>query len=291
MLFDTHCHLNFKAFDGRVNEVIEKARKVGVTHIVIPGTDVETSNKAVEIAEKFDNVYAAVGIHPHHVYEKFKDQRSKIKVEIQEIEKLLENKKVVAVGEVGVDRHIYRKTVYQAYQVDQELIELQKEYLKAQIDLALKYDKSIIFHNREAKTDFLGVIGKPAVAKALAGKAVFHCCEPDEELLEFAKNHKMFIGVDGDVTYRKDKQEFIKKVPLEILVLETDSPFLLPEPLKSQKKYPRLQRQKAGLRGGQANEPKNLKLIAEFIAHLTNVSINQLIDTTTNNAKDLLGLY
>lgn len=275
-MFDTHCHLNFKAFDGRVDQVINNAKKVGVTHILVPGTDIETSKKAVAIAEKFENVYAAVGIHPHHVFElNVKRGTWNLQNEIKEIEKLLINKKVVAVGEVGLDRHIYQKTVYQEYQVDQEFIELQKEFFQKQIDLAIKYKKTLILHNREAKKDFLPILSTNYSLLATI-PIVFHCCEPDDELLEFAKKHKIYIGVDGDITYRKDKQEFVKKVPLGMLVLETDSPFLHPEPFRSE---PR------ATRG--PNEPKNLQIIAEFIAKLKSTTINQLIVATTKNAKKL----
>jgi TatD DNase family protein len=300
MLIDTHCHLNFKAFstkdrwssgpDGKVEEVIRAAKRAGVNYIVVPGTDVETSKKAVEIAEKYPEVYAAVGIHPHHVFEIFKTQVSFFSTvssrsagprrlskkqkpslylsELKNIEKLLTHPKVVAIGEVGIDRHIYRKTKYQDYKIEEKFIELQKEFLKEQIKLAVKYDKSLILHSREAKKDTLEVLSEPALSKALAGKAVFHCCEPDEEILGFAIDHKIFIGVDGDITYRKDKQEFIKKVPLEMLVLETDSPFLSPD-------------QKS------MNEPKNIKPIAEFIAKLLNCSLDSLSKQTTENAKRL----
>ena len=287
MLIDTHCHLNFKTFEGRVEEVIGKAKEVGVVYIVVPGTDIPTSKKAVEIAEKYQGVYGAVGIHPHHVYQFIKDSESKFlsrtsqkrknffsssfEKDIIEIEKLLKNTKVIAVGEIGIDKHYYQKTKHKNYQISDEFVELQKDLFIEQIKLAIKYKKSLIIHNREAKEDVLSILSGPAFAKALAGKAVFHCCEPDKDLLQFAKEHKMFIGVDGDITYRKDKQEFIKNVPLEMLVLETDSPFLSPD-----KKFP--------------NEPKNIPVIAEFIAKWLHCSIDSLTEQTTENAKKLFHL-
>lgn len=291
-MFDTHCHLNFKAFDGRVEEVINQANKAGVNQIVIPGTDVETSKKAIEIAEKFDGIYAAVGIHPHNVFEILKAQGQNflspvgdaknsipslyLKKEIKKIENLLSNKKVLAIGEVGIDRHIYQKTKYPDYKIEEEFVELQKIFLKEQIKLAIKYDKSLILHNREAREDTLGVLGSVWDRK-LEGRAVFHCCEPDKTLLEFAQKHKMFIGVDGDVTYYKEKQKFIKIVPLDMLVFETDSPFLNPEPLRKTE-------------GGMKNEPKNIKIIAEFIAQLLHCSIDSLSKQTTENAKRLFSV-
>jgi len=296
MLFDTHCHLNFKTFENNLDQVVNNAKKVGVNKIMVPGTDVETSRKAVKIAEKYPGVFAAVGIHPHHVFEIFEKNRSSatqifqktyktekfsFASDLKNIENLLNNPKVVAIGEVGMDCHIYKKTKYQDYKIEENFIELQKIFLKEQIKLAIKYGKNLILHNREAREDTLGVL-RSVWDRKLEGQAVFHCCEPDMELLEFAKEHKMFIGVDGDVTYWKEKlfgfaqskQEFIKKVPLNMLVLETDSPLLIPE-LSGSRSWTRY------------NEPKNIVLIAEFVAKLKNVSINRLIDTTTENARKL----
>ena len=282
MLVDTHCHLNFGAFDGKVNDVINEAKYTGVNQIVIPGTDIETSEKAVEIAKKYEGIYAAVGIHPHHVFEIFEKNKSSatqifqktcetekfaFASNLKNIENLLKYKKVVAVGEVGIDRHIYQKTKYPDYKMNQEFVELQKIFLKEQIKLAIKYSKSLILHNREAREDTLGVL-ESVWDKKLEGRAVFHCCEPDKIILEFAQKHKMFIGVDGDIFYKKDKQEFIKTVPLKMLVLETDSPFLSPD-------------QKS------LNEPKNIKVIAEFIARLLHCPIDLLAKQTTENAKKL----
>lgn len=260
--------------------------------IIVPGTDLETSKKAVEIAEKFPGVYAAVGIHPHHVcqyrssakqffHTRTSPQKrgfSKVKRIafasdlISLLSKMLSHPKVVAVGEVGVDRHEYKKTIYQTYQVDQAFIELQKLFFIEQIKLAYKYKKAVIIHNRQAIDELLAILNTKYLI--LNTKMVFHCCEPDDRLLNFAIKNHVYIGVDGDVTYRKDKQEFIKKVPMDLLVLETDSPFLTPR-LSS----PRPQ--------GRYNEPKNIKVIAEFIAKLLNCQIAELMEKTTENAKRL----
>lgn len=288
MLFDTHCHLNFGAFDGMVEEVVDRAKQNGVNQIVIPGTDIPTSEKAVAIAEKFEGIYAAVGIHPHHVFEIFKAWEQNFlslrgplhpeseKNPIPSLSKLLLNPKVVAIGEVGIDRHIYQKTKYPDYKIEEEFVKLQKEFLKEQIKLAIKYNKSLILHNREAKKDMLEILSNDEL-RITDYRSVFHCCEPDLELLEFAKKHKMFIGVDGDITYYKEKQEFIKSVPLEMLVLETDSPFL----------SPRLRPAIGVTTARQSNEPKNIAVIAEFIAKLLNCSIASLTKQTTENARVL----
>lgn len=268
-MFDTHCHLNFSRFKDTIDQVICDARKAGVSYVVIPGTDVPTSQKAIEIAEKYEGVYAAVGIHPHHVY------KLKIKEELQKITQLITHKKVVAIGEVGLDRHVYENTKYADYQVSDEFIKLQKEILITQIELAVQYHKSLILHNREAKNDLLPILAD-VWDNRLKGRVVFHCCEPDNELLQFAKKNSIFIGVDGDVTYDVTKQEFVKQVPLEMLVLETDSPYLLPEPLRSQKKYP--------------NKPENLVFISDFIAQVKKIGVDKLRKVTTENGKVLFNI-
>jgi TatD DNase family protein len=181
----------------------------------------------------------------------------------------------VAVGEIGMDRHEYTQTKYENYAVDEDFIELQRGLLEGQIDLAIKYGKSVIFHNREAKKDVLHIVQKKW-SDTLRGHAVFHCCEPDPELLEFAKKHEMYLGVDGDVTYFKEKAEFIKTVPLDMLVLETDAPFLLPEPYRTQKLFP--------------NEPKHIKYIAEYIAKLKGITVEELVFHTTKNAFKLFNV-
>lgn len=268
MLIDTHCHLNFKAFDGRLEEIICNAKKAGIERIVVPGTDFNTSLKAIEIAERFDGVYAAVGIHPHHV-KKYQISNIKYQKDLKKIERLLNHPKVVAVGEIGLDRHVYEKTKYENYQINEEFIELQKYFFIEQIKLAKKYKKSVIIHNRQAKKDILKILTDLIDSADLTDyRLVFHCCEPDEDLLDFAIKNKIFIGVDGDVVYWREKQEFIKKVHLDLLVLETDAPFLSPF-----KKFP--------------NEPKNIAFIAEFIAKLLNCSTEKIKKTTTKNAEKL----
>ena len=279
-MIDTHCHLNFKRFKNNLTEVIERAKKAGISNIIVPGTDIETSQKAVEIAQNHAGIYAAVGIHPHHVWTDDTNHIARnIKDTLSDLEKLIVYPKVVAVGEVGLDRHQYLNTKYQNYQIDPEFIKLQKELLVKQIDLAVKYKKTVILHNREAIDDLLDIFTNHY--SLITSHCVFHCCEPDERLLKFAQKHGIFIGVDGDVTYEsfgyaQGKQEFVKKIPLELLVLETDSPYLLPEPLRSQKLYP--------------NEPKNIAIIAEFIARLRGESVERIIEQTTKNARRLFNI-
>ena len=268
-MFDTHCHLNFKAFRKNLNDVYQRAINAGVDSIIVPGTDVETSKKAVDIAGQYKGVFGAVGIHPHHA-EEVRRKKLELRMVIKEIEELLKNDKVVAVGEVGMDLYEYANSKYGIHQIDEESIQLQEQMVRMQIQLAVTYHKGLILHNRLAKKQLLSVL-EEEWDESLRGRAVFHCCEPDKDLLIYAEKYGLFIGVDGDVTFIKEKQDFIRKVPLDMLVLETDSPYLLPEPLRTQKKYP--------------NEPKNIPLIAEYIAILKGVETHEVLTQTTKNAK------
>lgn len=275
-MFDTHCHLNFSRFKKNVDEVIQNAHAVGVTHIVIPGTDAESSKKGIGIAEKYDNIYAAIGIHPHHVFEiNQSENRYDDMYHRSELEKLINHPKVVAVGEIGLDYHVYKETKYESYNVTDDFKNVQKELFEMQFRLGVTNQKSIILHNREAVEDILKLVSMNWDTQ-LEYRMVFHCCEPKKEILEFCRNHHIFMGVDGDITYEKAKQEFIKEIPLDMLVVETDSPFLLPEPMRSRKEFP--------------NEPKHIPFIISFIADILGKSEGELQKITTENSKRLFSL-
>lgn len=276
MYIDTHCHLNFSRFTKSLTDEIELARSSGVTQIVIPGTDIPSSHRAVEIAKQFSGMFAAVGIHPHHAYSIPPHESERIIAQLlAELATLIQDTAVVAVGEVGLDKHVYKNTKYEAYAITPEFMEVQLNLLTAQLHLAKTYKKTLILHNRETKKEIINLL-EANWSPLFENRSVFHCCEADLELLDFAKSHKMYIGIDGDITYDKAKAEFIIHVPLEMLVLETDSPFLLPEPLKSQKQYP--------------NGPRTIPLIAEKVAQVKGVSIQEVMTTTTSNARRLFSL-
>lgn len=276
-MFDTHAHLNFKRFQKNVDEIIKQSKNAGVQHILIPGTDIHSSQRAVDITEQHDDVYAAVGIHPHHASEAAEDAFSR---ELGSLENLIKHSaKVKAIGEIGIDRHVYEQTKYEEYVVTEDFVQNQEKLFNAQLTLAKQYKLSIIVHNREAKDDLLRSLIN-LWDSYFEGRMVFHCCEPEEDLLNFAIEHDIFIGVDGDITYDTQdavkKREFIKKVPENLLVLETDSPFILPEPLRTEKKYP--------------NTPINLPLIGEYVAKVRGVSSEDLFSITTENAMRLFVL-
>jgi len=266
ILFDTHCHLNFKIFADQEKAVISRAQSAGIKYFLAPGSNLTTCQRAISLSQKHQNVFAAAGIHPHHAQSNFN---------LVALESLIKNPEVLAVGEIGLDYHQYQKTKYQNYQVNSQFKKDQIALFIKQINLAKKYQKPIIFHNREAKQDLLPIL-KQNWDKNFAYQTVFHCCEPDEELLTFAKKYHTFIGVDGDVTYWRKKSRFIKIVPLKMLVLETDSPYLTPGPIRQKKPFP--------------NEPQNLKIIAEFVAKIKNITLEELTKQTTANAFRLFSL-
>lgn len=278
-LIDTHCHLNFKAFDGGQKKIIKKALDVGVSTFIVPGTDIKTSELAVKLASEFEGVFAVTGVHPHHVHNysstDFDEEWSRDYLVLQD---LLKSKKVVGVGEIGLDKHTYFASRHgDGVAISDESFNMQKKILLAQLELARECGKSVVIHNREAKDDLVAFISENRkVFEHFAHHLVFHCCEAEEDLLRVAIELHFYIGVDGDVTYDGAKQSFIREVPLEMLVLETDSPYILPEPLKSQKKYP--------------NTPSSIPLIAQAVAEIKNTDISQVAELTTQNAMTLFGL-
>ncbi len=272
-MIDSHTHLQFKAFEGKVAEIIQSAKNVGIEKMIVVGTNLETSKKAIDLAEKYDELYAAIGIHPHHVFP-FVGTDNALEA-ISELESLINNPKVIAIGETGLDRHIYEKTHYQNYIISKEFIDLQKLFFKEQIKLAIKHQKPLIIHNRETVPELLEIL-EANWDPFLEQRSVFHCCEPDQKILDFALKHQVFIGIDGDITYDSEKQDFLKRLPLDLLVLETDSPYFIPEPLKSA--------------GTSLNQPANLEIIANFIANLKNEPIENVRNLSSTNGHILFKL-
>ncbi len=303
MLVDTHCHLNFKVFKSRVEPVLERARQASVERVVIVGADLKSSKHGLKLAEKHEGVWASVGIHPHHVLAYLEKALMQIKMTGESLSEVLElvldqieeelavimgNEKVVAVGEVGLDLYEYQVTKYQDSQssIDQELfLAWQKAFLRRQLQVAAAHSKSVILHNRQTVDQLLEFFADhPELV--LPQKMVLHCCEPDVRLLEFAQNNQLFIGVDGDVTYDIAKQEFIRQVPLSMLVLETDSPYMTPEPDRTLYKEKKEQLKYYE----RVCEPRHAAVVAEFVAQLKNVDLAEVACATTANANILFSL-
>ncbi|MCX7875040.1 MAG: YchF/TatD family DNA exonuclease [Melioribacteraceae bacterium] len=254
MFIDTHAHLFYHNFENDLDKVIERAKNSDVNFIIVPGTDIETSKKAIELADKYDIIYAAVGVHPHDT----KDWNNSL---IQQIEELATHKKVVAIGEIGLD-----------YFYDFSPKEKQIEAFTSQIDISLKMNKPIIVHNRDANFDMMNIIRS---YKGSNLKAQFHCfagsLEDARELIEL----RHYISFTGNITFKNmsSLRSILSRVSVENLLLETDSPFMTPVPHR-----------------GERNEPSNVKLVAEKIAEVHNLRTEDVARTTSYNAFKLFGI-
>lgn len=261
-MFDTHCHLNVKRFNKSRKEVITQAFNASVTHMMLPGIDLKSSLSALEIASNYPTIYAAVGIHPEKV------SAQDYEYQLVQTDALLQTRihEIHAIGETGLD------ALYQ----DDAPMDKQITNLIEHIHFAKKHQKPLILHSRGTTVELLKIL-REQWDDSLRGNIVFHCCESDERLLTFAIENKVFIGVDGDITYDQAKQSFIENVPLDLLVLETDSPYLLPEPLKTKKAYP--------------NIPANIAYVAKSVAETTSLPLEKIVTITTENALKLFSIH
>ncbi len=249
MIFDTHCHLNDKKLYSRLDEVVNDALKVGVNKMLVVGWDKESSLLAIKIAEQYDFIYAAIGYHPENVFDVNEE-------EFNQTMSLYNHPKVVAIGEIGLDYH-WSKEV--------ERRELQKEFFIKQIDFANKVNLPICIHNRDAFNDCLNILKEH---KPLAG-GVMHCYSGGVENIKDVIDLGLFISLGGPLTFTNAKtpKEVAYEVPLEWLLVETDSPYLAPHPLR-----------------GTINEPKNISWIVDTIANERNMSKKHLLDVLYKNS-------
>lgn len=272
-MIDTHCHLNFKAFESNWNDVISRAQQAGVRAFIIVGTDYPTSLKAIEIAECTPGAYAAVGIHPHHAQSI--TTVSDLKAALVQIEPLIQKPKVVAIGEVGLDYHHYQETKHKPLETNaawQNFKQIQLELFSCQILFAQKYDKPLIMHSREAGEDVLNQLSHNQVPNNLL-QGVFHCFDGSKKYAKKIIEAGFFISFTGNVTYVPDRMEVAIGVPMDRLLLETDSPYMSPYPLRNQ-----------------VNEPANILNIAQAHARSRNTSVVEIIEKTTLNAVNLFKL-
>lgn len=267
-MVDTHCHLNFQAFEKDISEVIMQAYEVGVTKIIIPGANLESSKKGAEIANCYDGCFAAVGIHPHHAGEYDRDKSAHLSTLTQ----LAQQKKVVAIGETGLDYYQYKDYP----PILDETKKIQRELFLMQIKIAREFDLPLIIHCREAWEDVTRIVNNYSsseVEKNNQLRGVFHCYSGGKKWLSKILNMGFFLGIDGNVTYDTGLQTVVKEIPLDKLLLETDSPYLTPLPFR-----------------GERNEPKNIKLVAEKIAELKNISFKELEEKIEKNTESLFGI-
>jgi len=251
MFFDSHAHFNDERFNEDRFELIEKCYKEGITNIVTAGYSVKSSEDALNIANKYDFIYVTAGISPNDL-EEYLEQ---IEANIGEIEKIALNEKVVAIGEIGLD-----------YYWNKENSELQKYAFIKQIELANRLNKPIVIHSREAVMDTLEILKVNEVNK----KGVFHCCPLNRELVKEALKLGYYISFAGPITFKNSKNadEIIKLVPMDKMLIETDSPYLAPEPVR-----------------GTRNNSANVKYIAEKISAVKGMDLEKIAKITAENAK------
>ncbi len=258
-LIDTHAHLNFPDFEKDLNKVIDQAIQNGVEKIICVSSNLAESEKAIAIAKKYpQTVFAAIGIHPQQTDP---ENKKTVQVQVQELEKLAENKEVVALGECGLDYSLASPAEKDRSHEEQFFL------FKKQIEIAQKLKLPILIHSREAFSDVVQII-KQVISHQLTG--VFHCYPTGKKGIEKVNQLGFSFGVAGNLTYNLGLQNVFTQIPLEKIVLETDCPFLSPEPYR-------------GLR----NEPKNVKIIAECLARIKAVPFTRIAEITTKNAEDL----
>ena len=254
MLFDTHTHVNVEQFDEDRKEVIERARQAGVSEMVVVGFDKVTIDGAMALAESYDFIYAAVGWHPVDAIDATEE-------DFQRIEQLAGHPKVVALGEMGLDYHW-----------DKSSKDVQKAVFKRQIELAKRMKMPIIIHNREATDDILTILKEENAAEV---GGIMHCFSAGIDEAKQCLDMNFYISFGGPVTFKNAKlpKEVAKEVPLDRLLVETDCPFLSPHPYR-----------------GKRNEPARVKLVAEKIAELKGMELEELAEITSNNARRLFGI-
>ena len=274
-LFDNHAHYNDEKFNEDRDEIIKKIYESGVTKFICAGYSLESSQKALEIANNYSFIYTTAGISPNDIPGKNQDEDLEGKSEeekeklftecmqivdnqLEKIEEIAKNPKVVAIGEIGLD-----------YYWNKQNKELQKQVFIKQIELANKLNLPIVIHTREAVMDTLDILKniKPTVIPG-----VFHCCPLNIELIKEALKLGFYISFAGPITFKNSKnaREIARLAPLEQMLIETDSPYLAPEPVR-----------------GTRNDSRNVRYIAEKIAEYKEIPVEQVAEQTYKNAEKI----
>ncbi len=272
-MIDVHCHLNFEAYENDYDEVAKRAFEAGVTTIINVGTKLDSSIKAVELAEKYDSpageMFAIVGVHPHHA-----DKIELGKDWIEQLEKIaLSSQKVVGIGEIGMDNYRYQSN-------DITDPKLQAEIFIKQIELAYKLKLPLQIHNRHAGKEIVDVLTTHKSSLLSQNPGMFHCFAGSLEILKSVLNLGFCVGFDGNITYKglapgetTTLTELATYAPLDRIVVETDSPFLTPIPYR-----------------GSRNEPQYAILVGKKIAEIKGVSFEEINQQTTKNARSIFKL-
>ncbi len=279
-MIDVHCHLNFHSFEKDYDQVIKTAFEAGVTKIINVGTKIDSSQKAIELAQKYDSpageLYAIVGVHPHHADKPLLGCHPELVSGsndwLKHLERIAQNSKVVGIGEIGMDYFRYKSNDI----VDPKL---QKEVFIKQIELAYKLKLPLQIHNRHAGKDILDILMNHK-SYLLNPPGMFHCMSGNLDFLKKVLNLGFYVGFDGNITYSglapgedTDLKDLAKYTPLDRILVETDSPFLAPEPFRASR-----------------NKPEYVIITAKFIAEIKGVSFETIEAKTTQNATKLFTL-
>lgn len=252
--FDTHVHYDDEKFDNDLKEIMEKIYKMGVTKCINMGCDIDSSVKSIEISKRFDFVYVACGLHPENIPQT-EEEICKTILKIRNL--IIENRKVVALGEIGLD-----------YYWKNNNKELQKLAFKKQIELANELGLPISIHTRDSIDDTISIIRKTKIKNS----GVLHCCPFNRELVKHALEEGLYIAFGGTSTFKNSKNVklIMEMVPLNRILIETDSPYLAPEPVR-----------------GTRNDSSNLRYIVDVLAKYKNITIEEMSRITYENAKRL----
>lgn len=256
-LFDSHSHYNDEKFDIDRERIIKETLSNGVSNFIVAGYNIQSSKKAIEIAKEYEEIYAIVGISPNDLEDLNTED---IDIYVSEIEELAKDKEVVAIGEIGLD-----------YYWNKENKELQKKVFIKQIELANKLNLPIVIHTRDATIDTINILKENNVIK----KGIFHCCPLNMELIKEAIKLEFYISLSGVITFKnvKNAEEIINMIPEDKLLIETDSPYLSPEPMR-----------------GKRNNSMNVKYVAEKIANVKNKTLEEIAELTSKNTEIIFNI-
>lgn len=257
-LFDSHAHYNDEKFNEDREEILQAVANEGVTKLICAGYSLESSREAVQIANAHQNIYAIVGISPNDIPPKGVEYEQVLNKQLQQIEELAHDEKVVAIGEIGLD-----------YYWNRENKEEQKLAFQKQIELANKLDLPIVIHTREAIYDTLEILKSKITPLK---KGIFHCCPLNLDLIHEGLKLGFYISFAGPITFKnaKNAEEAIQAVPVERTLIETDSPYLAPEPKR-----------------GTRNDSRNVRYMAEKVAQVKGIALEEVAKATYENAKKI----
>lgn len=267
MFIDVHAHLNDPKLIESVKEIVEKSRQSGVEKIICSGHNMASSMLAIQLAKEFDNVYATIGLHPHSCFEFNKDFETLLKSEIN-------NEKIVGIGEIGLDYFNLDAQIEEISKIfpnlsltKEKVIEKQKDVFLKQLELANKYSLPFVIHMRDATGETLKLL--ESHKDLIKNSGLVHCYSGSLETTKRIEELGLYYSIGGSITFKNSRimPDVLKEVGIEHVLLETDCPYLSPEPFR-----------------GQTNTPASIPIIVKKISELTSISESEIEKTTTQNA-------